>query len=427
MSTLPDELLALIFIAGHIQSRLYAPPFALFCSHVSRKWRAIALQTSSLWTTIVLQLSLHPSFLDLLLTRSHTSPLDLYIDLRPHTPTLPLARGLMKMRVFKKLYQILPFVARWRTLSVFTDADQDTLDFLCYIMHLRAPLLSRLEILVERHTRSEFPRTAVTHLFSQGAGSLSSISLEGLGLRAAYPPLANVKDLALDLSCTSMTCADFVRALGEMQVLTSLRIVNYNFDLPPLGEGSGDEPRVRFQSATLQHLSIVSLLSDEDYISRFWSILQFPSLLSITLTCNNAEDIPVFARYAAFPMLRALRLTNAENLDDASSLAAALPLLEDLSLQWCNPERLLRTLLHAEPTSSSKDWDWPHLCTLSLSDVGGDVLQLLQEIIAKRKETGSPLTKLRFGGSGVDELGGCGEGMREVEKLRQIVDVEVFD
>ncbi|KZP30286.1 hypothetical protein FIBSPDRAFT_850582 [Athelia psychrophila] len=409
-ASLPDELLVHVFKHAYDQAPLYGPPFAHIVSQVSHKWRQLATSTSSLWSIVVLNHSLKPEFLALILARNQSAPLELYIDLRP--PKLSLSRIVIKERVYAHLPALLVLSARWGALSILTDRDDDTVTLLSAFMPLHTPLLIYFEVHVERHTRSEFPVAPAVRLFTRGAERLRVVDLDGLPLRAAWPPLGAVRTLALDLSCTSMTCTDFVCALEEMPRLQSLTINNYNFDLPPPPAAAGaPDARVRFHSATLQTLSVVSLRSDEDFIARFWSIVSFPALETLSLTCHNDEDIPVFAKYARFPALRALKLNHTQDTTHMGDLAAKLPLLERLSVHWCPPEAILHELLPANPPSrpgirGMGEASWPRLHTLSLSNFDGGVMTLLDAIVDYKKTTPWPLRKLRVAAVDLDQLRG---------------------
>lgn len=414
---LPDELLLHVFKQAYDQAPLHGPPFAHTISQVSHKWRQLATGTSILWSIVVLNHSLKPEFLALILERNQSAPLELYIDLRPPKPSL--SRTAIKERVYTHLHALLALSERWRTLSILTDTDNDTIALLAAFGPLHTPLLAYFEVHVERHTRAEFPVAPAVPLFVRGARRLRVVDLDGLPLRAAWPPLSAVRTLALDLSCTTMTCVDFVRALEEMPGLQSLTINNYNFDLPPLptpssdAEGAPDsQSRMRFHSATLRTLNVVSLRSDEDFIARFWALVSFPALETLSLTCNNDEDIPVFARYARFPALRALTLNHIQdNMTHTSELAAALPLLEELSLRWCSPEDILYELLPADPPSRTGirgmgQASWPRLHTLSLSHFNGVVMELLGAIVDYKMTTLWPLRTLKVAVGDLDQVRG---------------------
>lgn len=353
-----------------------------------------------MWSIVVLNHALTPQYLTLILSRNHTAALDLYIDLRPPKPSI--SRRDITLRVYAHLRVLLPLSSRWGALSVLTDTDADTISLLSLFVNLSASQLAYFEVHVERHTRASFPVAPIVRLFTRGAERLRSVELDGLPLRAAWPPLGGVRTLSLNLSCTSMTCADFVHALEEMPGLQTLTIDNYNFDLPPLAlrtqssEGT-PSPGLRFHSASLRELSVVSLRSDEDFIARFWSLVSFPALERLSLTCHNDEDIPVFARHACnvrgFPALRALRLNHTQDMTHAGELAALLPHLEELAVHWCSPEVILRGLL---PKWGEEEASWPRLRTLSLSNLDGEVMELLDAVIDWKRNTPWPLRELRI-------------------------------
>ncbi|KZP32564.1 hypothetical protein FIBSPDRAFT_848386, partial [Athelia psychrophila] len=90
-SDIPDELLAMIFEAHKDMplSQGLEPHFGALVSHVSHRWRRIALSTPTLWSrarymtgksnTPVQQFALY-------LSRSKLAPVDIYLDIRHLRP-----------------------------------------------------------------------------------------------------------------------------------------------------------------------------------------------------------------------------------------------------------------------------------------------------------------------------------------------------
>jgi hypothetical protein len=83
IESLPTEILIAIFIAGISRRDNWST--ALFpkrLSHVSRRWRNIALDTSSLWTHVSIHAAVppRPEWLEVVLERSKACPIDLVLD-----------------------------------------------------------------------------------------------------------------------------------------------------------------------------------------------------------------------------------------------------------------------------------------------------------------------------------------------------------
>ncbi|KAF9467122.1 hypothetical protein BDZ94DRAFT_53176 [Collybia nuda] len=78
-NTLPPELTSLIFTFAthHSHSPNSGSLVPLSISHVSRHWRAIALSTGSLWTSITISPPSNPALISTYLTRSSPYPIDL--------------------------------------------------------------------------------------------------------------------------------------------------------------------------------------------------------------------------------------------------------------------------------------------------------------------------------------------------------------
>ena len=127
VNSLPDHILTDIFSVltfSSDESRLYAPETL---SHVSSRWRAVALDASALWTLIVVTFPVAAGQIDRAkagLGRSKDRPIDLHVDVRDPDWTWESDEDRHQMRsVFMvEIMQWLgPSHPRWRSLTVLTD------------------------------------------------------------------------------------------------------------------------------------------------------------------------------------------------------------------------------------------------------------------------------------------------------------------
>ena len=136
--SLPNEVLIEIFVAATFdseESRLEVPDIL---SHVSSRWRAIAINTSTLWTFIVVtfpftnkQIARAKSAL----VRSRNRAIDVHIDVRDPEWTWELDEDQHAVGSYD-MVEILEWLGpshhRWRSLSVFTDNWEPMQTFLAY-------------------------------------------------------------------------------------------------------------------------------------------------------------------------------------------------------------------------------------------------------------------------------------------------------
>ncbi|KII86143.1 hypothetical protein PLICRDRAFT_279290 [Plicaturopsis crispa FD-325 SS-3] len=180
ISHLPNEMLINIFSEGPPEVLKGTLPFSITISHVSRYWRALALNTPSLWARI----HTHPGYasayplpiLTLFLARSRSHPLDIlsgpYDDVRFMTA-------------------LLPHAARWRSF-IAQDINVDSARMLSplYVPQLRRLCISPVARSdVSRLSQSWFnlERSPIL-LFAGGAPLLEELALDTFALLGYYHP-----------------------------------------------------------------------------------------------------------------------------------------------------------------------------------------------------------------------------------------------
>ena len=87
-SSFPDEVLAMVFEAGIHPKKGYTCRFGPLVSHVTRRWRTVALATPRLWSTIRWRQPCTPQETDRVttfLSRSRASPVEIYLP--PYDPS----------------------------------------------------------------------------------------------------------------------------------------------------------------------------------------------------------------------------------------------------------------------------------------------------------------------------------------------------
>jgi hypothetical protein len=136
--SLPNEVLIEIFLAATFaseESRLEVPDIL---SHVSSRWRAIVLNTSALWTFIVVTFPFAAKQIaraKTALVRAKNRPIDVHIDVRDPEWTWDLDEDqhpVGSFDVVEIMEWLGPSHPRWRCLSVFADNWEPIQTFLAY-------------------------------------------------------------------------------------------------------------------------------------------------------------------------------------------------------------------------------------------------------------------------------------------------------
>lgn len=151
--SLPNEVLTEIFVIATFtseESRLQVPDVL---SLVSSRWRAIALNTSILWTFIVVTFPFAAEQIaraKTALVHSKNRPIDAHIDVRDPEWTWEFDEDQHAVRSFD-MVEIMEWLGpshhRWRSLSIFTDNWEPMQTFLAYsTMFSTLPALETLSL-----------------------------------------------------------------------------------------------------------------------------------------------------------------------------------------------------------------------------------------------------------------------------------------
>ncbi|KAJ7595386.1 hypothetical protein C8J56DRAFT_922195 [Mycena floridula] len=305
---IPNELWSMIFEFaverdGAIQ-RVEPCSLPLTISHVSRRWRKIALATGSLWTDIILTFPTSPAQQTKAATwisRSRTYPLDIYLDFRDpdwtwdddeHTH----AFRWQDMEIVLRF--LLPHVKRWRRFDLLTDTWSPIFTFLWYSKQvISAPKLENLRL---SRCNAFFADKNVVFLPSHLKRPVSffgGIEFEALrhvslvGVHVDWPQSALHNLLSLELKYHAKevmpTLQTFVHIIKSCPSLETLTILGWGprFDI---GNPQDDDKTAQLQySIILPRLTKLSFgFIDVEYAIRLLSMFSLPALQHLSL-----EDI----------------------------------------------------------------------------------------------------------------------------------------
>lgn len=395
ISKLSDDVLLLIFEAGvkefdagHVHE-VGPVPFAILISHISARWRSIAIRKPLLWTTVNLTLSLGSSGLyDLYIERSRSSSLDinLYCDrtsphfdarlLQPHR----CRRLNLTFAWYKQVYQILPF---------FEDIAMPVLHSLVleYVP----------EIYGHDHEGSWLPGSPV-QVFKRGAPSLTHVKFDGISMFCCVTPTKVMTKL--HLIATMFTTKTPLHCLSVCaQTLTDLSLEGDAVAL--LFETNNTHiARAGIQLPMLQSLTI--RYSREGYVDKLAKQLIVPSLKRLAFggmerneLCLTIDSL-LSHRVATGGGIESLSLaTIALDRTCLHHLAASCPDITNLSFTggYTTSPFVLDFLLERDEQTRVAGVRpvWPRLRTLEITTPLSEAELLLQDLVQSRINIGHPL------------------------------------
>lgn len=216
-STLPLEVLGMIFEAGLAIKRPSRRRFEIVVSHVCRRWRSVAIRTPTLWTEIRHYSSPESNRTMVYLARSGALPITLLI------------RGLRQSTIEKDFVEVVDgCISRCRQLSLEGYQGESISTLLKQISCHSAPLLTSIEVACKDVV------DACGELFSSTAPSLTSVRLgrPGCSYEGSMNPLlhdavtyAALRDILMNM--TSLTHLELQMTHSSLQLLITLPSLEY--------------------------------------------------------------------------------------------------------------------------------------------------------------------------------------------------------
>ena len=397
---LADELLSQIFtLATHASCDRYdAILYPIIISHVTSRWRQIALSTSSLWTSIILT---HPSPWSQLwrtaeyLTRSRKRPLDLFLDFRDPSWNWQEDLHTFRWKHMENVMRLLcPHVSRWRNLELFTDTWSPIFTFLWYLRKVQsAPMLESLSLSrcnVYFAAQGEvFQPTALRQpipLFGGGDGlkRLRKVVLAGVHVDWSNSGLRDLIELELKYHAKDVmpSLGQFITILTGCPHLERLTILGWGprFETETsVGNLSGP-----IRLARLKHFVLGFL--DVEYAIELLSLFSFPDLKTLILEDISATLQPT-DRQDANPILEFLAARHTSMCSSSSHSSSCCT-------TRCFPLSDIRTLelraVHAsEPILSHFLHKFTSLRGLSITNMDGTIFAVLDRQSEGHNTSGS--------------------------------------
>lgn len=423
ISCLPYEMLTSVFKNGpnDPSSRM---AFALSVSQVSRYWRDIAMQTPFLWSGIHLlpwRTGLgYQKFLEILIQRSHSHPLDIAITrYESHSPQYINRRNRMMALLHPldastniqhpetnhclqaQLDIAVVEVSRWRSFTYHCDHPDGVSELTERLAYLSAPILESFEL----EASSRGSEIQDYNIFLGGAPMLTHVHIHGVDPFSCLPPLSFVTSLRFERAREKIGGEDLLSILQCSPVLVSLHFEGTVVDLEDLFWQSLLGAHIEIQ--TLRCFSFSASPSPKYFIDGILNAIRCPALESLTISNLNswggvqpselpstqALPMPPFPM-PPFPMLRYLKLSWIQCAQFAEYFDLThLPLLDTISLTNC---KLPIAVLHLLLPIQGRDDVWPVLRVIALSHLGLKEFDDLGNIILHRRACGRPIVAVEI-------------------------------
>lgn len=400
ISSLPNEVLAEIFITGHHLLLYDHAPFEILVSHVIHHWREIALGTSTLWVDIhrhERQHNMEP--IAAYLQRSKLSPLRLVLEIgrdEEYESDLDGSVEESEEEDISLLCELIePHLPRCRRLVIRSENSVQDLNILEWLASMSAPILQSLQIrlsLGQEHMREPL------RILNGGAQFLTDVHLNGIDLIYCHPPVASVTTLRLDLDdWAGRNRAQFQELsiiLSAMPNLVHLELATscWPFEVPMLLSALHT---IQYQSYDLDGASglLVALIAPSLQHMTMYAMSPMATKLDERVALNGASN---------FPSLQRLYFSTAEGvvtLSDMRSLSRAFPYLTEIKFTVYQPAHahIGQMLALTEDQSLYNGVGvWPQLHTLGIciSYNGQFPTPELRNFLTKRATMGLPIRTL---------------------------------
>ncbi|EKM75212.1 hypothetical protein AGABI1DRAFT_64815, partial [Agaricus bisporus var. burnettii JB137-S8] len=152
INSFPNEILAHVFLLGShpMAPTIQSQEFLMTISHVSSRWRQVALSSRYLWSSLAISFPIDAGELDraqVWLQRSRPYPLRLTIDLCD--PDWDFDEEAHSVRWFEAqaiMGVILPEAWRWQEIQMFADNWDPLYAFLHFTQKVALPILHRVDL-----------------------------------------------------------------------------------------------------------------------------------------------------------------------------------------------------------------------------------------------------------------------------------------
>lgn len=406
---LPDEVLLEIFEAAYTHTfpscrndEVAARHSPVAFSHVSRRFRRVALASPKVWACIHVALGQPDDYEQVVqahLTHSRNQPLSFvirYLLPPPYAASRDEDWDYYKMQCVRAKHswnRVLTHFARWKNLAMFYGSMDPVVPFIYSLETGVFPLLESLYIWVDKRCTAE-------PIYEDGlrldfhAPLLTKLSLCAEIFDVEYPPMVqNVTKLAL-CRMWRLTILDVTAIISHCA--HSLRYLEISGDCI----FEGEEGLKKVHLPVLQHLLVHSAIHEAWF--PLLVLLDTPHLE--TLAVEDEESLNGFVTaiengVQTFPTVRYLSISHTEEASaqkmrrTSSRFVRAFPSLVHLRIKTqTNKYRVMRQILGASRRPSGAEnlplaKPWPNLRCLTLESPDIDEFALKQFVYQQRRNT----------------------------------------
>lgn len=407
--TLPNEILSEIFECLFHSSHHSAGdslPYELCISHVSRRWRDIAIGSQILWTKLKIKDESPTDMISSYINRSGGRSLDVAITLSM-TSKEAIKVWPVSLQILPLARQLLLECQSWYTLRQILDD----------LLVLHAPYLQSLHIYTRAPEDSdEYTPNPLRQILINGASALSDLRLIGWTLPRCLPPLSAVTSLALHDTGRMTGWHEFRDILDGQTALTYLDIGDiFVYDsfpddfecairLPALCflqiSMRGRCPYPEDILAVIHAPALVELrmvrLGWQDFedlsqkLSSSQMLHHFPSLRTIVVVPGHSTGLarPWIAFLSIFPQVKKVTLTR--DCYDGQRLSNDNPGYSD------SQGGLLNGFIHNCDAPTTALLLLPQLQVLSFSELTTSSINPMIEVILRRQSRGLGIKELHL-------------------------------
>lgn len=393
---IPNEILAYILgMVDHAARSTKQLPDLVVMTHVTRHWRAVALDNASLWSSIYASPFHPPLIIVAYLSRSQAAPLNITYEFPDQgyefdiTPTWGL---------------FWTHSQRWRTLEVRSRNAQIPVETLVRSLgSLAVPRLQSFILNVDSAEDDDMddddddwiewwqgPEGQIIPIFMGGAPVLASLEVRGISMTWCYPPLKQLTtlDLYVEMYGDPMRYQDFCEILSGLQRLTQLFVCGRIVDAD-----HRDHIPTPICIPSLLYLQIIDegWLENDKHIRTLFITIVAPALEVLVLASDGTEShtrafIEITRNGSAYPNLRMLRLVDCHANRITVEFMRSTPKLKDVMLVGMeNTQHIMHTLCEGGGSA------WPSLTSLTVHHLYPDYIR---KLVAARIAVNRPLIEL---------------------------------
>lgn len=442
-AVLNDDICKMIFEAGALQhEQKFQPHFGTLVSHVTRRWRKIALATPRLWNKININMVLDFKEVDdsyiiderrralAFLSRCASVPVEFYIQ----------GLGLQDGDFSQDLQLLCDHIGHCRHLSLTSATSYSIEEAFEYLSHQKAPLLKSICLSLHGDAKRGFVLEEPP--FPLGAPRLTTAQIDMLdvySMPTCFNGLWHLKhllltNLELDENENEGCCTLFRDALMSLRSLEQLELTLFCFNVSAT-------PSLCISLPTLQLLSIGG--RHADVIVSLIHSMQVPSVTTLSLKGYGPISALEQKMESRFPLVQHLILLDMEsNEPNLLVIAAAFPHIERLTCQLVNTilcdileliSHIIVTVGHDEHHTADHYGlrHWPKLHTIAVGIAKKGVpfrslydaseLVALHREIAIMQQAGHPIRKLA-----IPETALLRADAEAANALRGVIEVEDF-